>query len=178
MAATAGTPVKHLRLFYRMMNHYNIKSVLELGTSCGITSGFLSTAAPSSSIDTIEGCEQTQSVARENLNRLNAQNVNLICGEFDTVLGSDRLKNKKYDFIFIDGNHREEATVQYFDKLFSHSEPTTFFVFDDIHWSKGMTRAWETIKNDSRVFLTFDLFKMGIALVNPKFKKQHFQLKF
>lgn len=178
MAETAGTPLKYLRLFYRMMNHYQIKNVLELGTSCGITTGYLSTAAPSAQIDSVEGCPQTHSVAREFLYRLNVKNANLICGEFDEVLHSNAMQDKTYDFIFIDGNHREESTVRYFNILLNHAHAHTFFVFDDIHWSVEMTRAWETVKSSSRVYLTFDLYKMGIALIDPKFKKQHFQLKF
>lgn len=178
MAATAGTPVKYLRLFYRMMNQYHFKDVLELGTSCGITTGYLATASPGAQIDTVEGCKQTQAVAREFLNRLNVQNVNLINGRFDDVLNSNTLQGRVYDFIFIDGNHREAPTLNYFEILLQHAKSDTFFVFDDIHWSRGMTRAWEALKNHPRVTISFDLYKMGIVLVNPQHKKQHFRLRF
>jgi hypothetical protein len=52
-------------------------------------------------------------------------------------------------------------------------------IFDDIHWSEGMLRAWETIKKDSAVTLSIDLFFIGIVLFKKDIKeKQHFVLEY
>jgi len=39
-------------------------------------------------------------------------------------------------------------------------------VFDDIHWSAGMKRAWERICADPRFSLFIDLGKVGLAIVS------------
>ncbi len=178
MAKTAGLPHKYLHLFYRMVNRYNCKQILELGTSCGITTGYLSKAATSGVIHTVEGCEQTRNVAHKNLTKLKADNVKMYLGEFDGVIDELQNQNIAFDLIFIDGNHREEPTLRYFDKLLKQAHENTIFVFDDIHWSAGMTAAWNKIKQHPNVYLTFDLFKLGVVICQPKFKKQHFKLKF
>ena len=33
----------------------------------------------------------------------------------------------------------------------------------NIYWSKGMTKAWEEIKKDSRVKISIDLYYFGIV---------------
>jgi hypothetical protein len=48
-------------------------------------------------------------------------------------------------------------------------------VFDDIHWSKAMERAWREIKEDERVRYTIDLFFIGIIFLKKDFlEKQDF----
>ena len=51
----------------------------------------------------------------------------------------------KLDFIFIDGNHREEATINYFKQLLPLIHNDSLMVFDDVHWSKGMENAWHSM---------------------------------
>jgi hypothetical protein len=52
-------------------------------------------------------------------------------------------------------------------------------IFDDIHWSAEMEEAWVTIKNDPRVYLTIDLFFIGLVFLREEFKvKQDFVIRF
>jgi hypothetical protein len=52
-------------------------------------------------------------------------------------------------------------------------------IFDDIHWSRDMERAWAAIKKDPRVLLTVDLFFIGLVFVREEFKvKQEFTIRF
>jgi predicted O-methyltransferase YrrM len=62
------------------------------------------------------------------------------------------------DFVYIDGNHRYEPTMKYFDLLMQYSHEGTILVSDDIHWSLEMTQAWKAIEKDqlaSHLPLTF-----------------------
>jgi predicted O-methyltransferase YrrM len=81
--------------------------------------------------------------------------------------------------VFIDGNHRKQPTLDYFNQLLPRSTDTTILIFDDIHWSGEMEAAWEQIKQDPAVTLTIDLFFIGIVILNRNIKvKQHFSIKF
>ena len=81
------------------------------------------------------------------------------------------------DFVFIDGNHRKEPTLQYFEACLAHATSDSVFVFDDIHWSKGMEAAWESIKLHPSVTLTIDLFFFGVVLFRKEpQKKEHYSL--
>src|SRR5262249_7370362 len=55
IAASALKPRKFGQLFFRMARHYQPSSILELGTSLGITTSYLALGAPSASVVTCEG---------------------------------------------------------------------------------------------------------------------------
>ena len=67
-------------------------------------------------------------------------------------------KLKSIDLAFIDGNHQEKPTIEYFEKILKYSHEKTIFIFDDIHWSKGMEKAWKYIIQNKKVSLSIDLF--------------------
>ena len=169
---------KYAALLYRIRKHYNSKSILEIGTSLGISACYLAIDDPTTQITTIEGCPNTANIAKNNFKKLNLDNVNLCVGNFDNILPAQLLKLKKIDLIFIDGNHRKQPTIDYFEKCLLNSHDKSIFIFDDIHWSKGMQEAWHYIKFHPKTTATIDLFFIGIVFVNPELKKEHFSIKF
>ena len=66
------------------------------------------------------------------------------------------------DYAFIDGHHLEDATLEYFDQIAGNSYDGTVVVFDDIHRSSGMERAWKRTVGDRRIALSVDVGDMGI----------------
>lgn len=178
IARHAAKPPKFGQLLYRMVRYYEPQHILELGTSLGITTRYLSLARPVSSIITIEGAEEIARVAETGLRNDGLHNFQLRTGNFDNELPAV-LENFKPDFVFIDGNHREEPTIEYFEQLAREAKNDTILVFDDIHWSKGMEHAWEYIKAHPSVRCSIDLFFIGIVLFRQEFReKQHFTIRF
>ena len=59
------------------------------------------------------------------------------------------------------------------------SDEHTVLIFDDIHWSAEMERAWEFIKNADSVTLTIDLFFIGLVFFRKAQKeKEHFIIRY
>ena len=67
---------------------------------------------------------------------------------------------------FIDADHLEAPTLDYMRSILAAVAEEAVLVFDDIHWSPGMTAAWSTIAADTRFALTLDLRVVGIAVVS------------
>jgi hypothetical protein len=65
--------------------------------------------------------------------------------------------------VFIDGNHRKEPTVEYFNRMTELSDNNTVIVIDDIYYSPEMSDAWKEIKQNEKVSFTIDIFRMGIV---------------
>jgi len=81
--------------------------------------------------------------------------------------------------LFVDGNHRKEATLEYFNFFLSKAVNNSIFIFDDIHWSEGMEEAWKEIQSHEAVTLTIDLFFIGLVFFSKDFiVKQHFTIRF
>lgn len=179
IAKNAAKPAKFGQLLYRMVRHYQPQTVLELGTSLGITTSYLSLAKPEAKLITMEGASAIAETARQNFKTLKLQNVLVKEGNFDRTLSSVINKLSSVSFVFIDGNHRREPTEKYFNQLLPKTNNDSILIFDDIHWSKEMEQAWETIKQHPSVLCTIDLFFIGIVLFRQAFKeKQHFVIRF
>ena len=179
IAASSLKTKKFARLLFRIVQYYKPETILELGTSLGITTAYLAKGNQNATVFTCEGSSSIAAIAQKNFAALQIKNIELIQGDFAKTLQPLLTKTGKIDFAFVDGNHRKEPTAEYFSKLLNFSTPSTILIFDDIHWSEEMEAAWEKIKNHSSVTLTIDLFFIGLVFINPDFKvKQHFVIRF
>ena len=179
IAKNAAKSRKYGQLLFRMVNYYQPATIVELGTSLGITSSYLSLAKPNAKLITMEGAREIGLVAKQNFNKLELTNIELIEGNFDETLAEVVSHLPSVDFAFIDGNHRQEPTERYFQQLLSKVNNNSILVFDDIHWSNEMETAWNTIKKHEAVRCTIDIFFIGIVLFRNEFKeKQHFNIRF
>ena len=166
------------KLIYRLAQDIKPKTAIELGTCLGITSSYLATACPDAEIITIEGCPQTAEVAKNNFQNLNLNNIELHVGNFDLILPDIIAKQPTLDFVYIDGNHRKDATLNYFKWCLQKVTENSLLIFDDIYWSEGMKEAWAEIKNHPDVTITVDLFWIGLVYFKKGQAKEHFKLKF
>jgi len=166
------------KLIYRLAKNANPANLIELGTCLGITTAYLSKACPDAEIVTIEGCPETAKKAYQNFQDLELENVELQVGNFDELLPRVIEEQTKLDFVYVDGNHRKDATLNYFNWCLPKVHEDTLLIFDDIYWSKGMKEAWEEIKNHPEVTVTVDLFWIGLVYFKKGQAKEHFKIKF
>ncbi|HKP31917.1 MAG TPA: class I SAM-dependent methyltransferase [Chitinophagaceae bacterium] len=172
-------PKKLGQLLFRIVDHFRPKTIVELGTSLGITTAYLAAANGAGKVFTIEGADRVADVAQKNFDRLNLYNTTLIRGNFDEKLRPVLNELLDIDLAFVDGNHRLEPTLKYFDLLLRYSNENTILIFDDIHWSREMEVAWEQIKKADAVTCTVDLFFLGFVFFRKEFKeRQHFAVRF
>jgi predicted O-methyltransferase YrrM len=170
---------KFAQLLFRMVRYYQPASIIDLGTSLGITTCYLSSAAPSAKLYSFEGSDALTEIASRIFRTLDLRNIELIGGNFEESLAHAIEKLDSIDFAFIDGNHRKEPVLDYYRKIMQKSFGSSIIVIDDIHWSRGMEQAWEEIKTDTDVKMTIDLFFAGIVFRRDEFKvKQHFKIRF
>ena len=93
------------------------ENIIELGSSLGISSAYLSTGSPSARLVSFEGAPEIAKLARDNFSSLGLTNVNLVEGNFDNTLSTELQKLPYVDLAFIDGNHRKEPTIRYFKQF-------------------------------------------------------------
>lgn len=176
IAKTSAKSPKYGELLFRIAKFSEAKNILELGTSLGLSTAYLSSATTASKVTTIEGCPNIAKVAKLNFRKLEISNIDQRIGEFDHVLPNVLKENSSFDLIFFDGNHTEEATLKYFEQCSDHIHNKSIFVFDDIYWSVGMKKAWDKIVAHPKVTVSIDLFQMGIVFFRKGQEKEHFTI--
>lgn len=179
LARSALKPKKYAQLLYRLAKHYQPQTVLELGTSLGITTSYFAKAVPSAAVVSIEGSKAIAAVAAENFANLGLKNIGQRVGNFDDLLATVVQELLSINLAFIDGNHRCEPTLNYFHQLLPALNNDSILVFDDIHWSEEMEQAWHAIQQHPSVKYTVDVFFLGFVFFRQEFRtKQHFSVRF
>jgi len=158
--AAAG-PAAGRRLFH-LVRHYRPRQVLELGTSLGIGTLYLSAAASTTRVTTVEGCAAIAALAREHLVHFGRSNIDSRVGPFEECLPDVLEGMETLDLLYLDGDHRRDASLRYVQQCMAKAGPDSVFVIADIYWSKEMTAAWKILRNHPRVRLSIDLFDMGL----------------
>jgi len=179
IAASSLKKKKYAQLLFRISKYYKTKTNIELGTSFGITTCYMASANADSKMITLEGAKNIANIAMQNFREMNLGNIELLEGNFEKTLSllDDKIGN--IDLLFVDGNHRKKATLEYFELFLKKSTEQSIFIFDDIHWSLEMEEAWKLIQQHDSVTMTIDLFFIGLVFFRKNFKvKQHFTIRF
>jgi predicted O-methyltransferase YrrM len=176
IAKHAGISKKRSRLLLRLIQYFQFENVLELGTSLGMSTAAMALGNPKSTIISLEGCPETAKVAQQMLDDFQLKNISMEVGNFKETMPKV-LKNQVFDCIYFDGNHSKEATLKYFETCLPHVHNDSLLLFDDIHWSKDMEAAWETIKNHPKVQVTIDTYQWGFVFLRKEQQKEHFTIR-
>lgn len=172
-----GIPQKYGIMLYRLVQFSVPGRIIEMGTGSGISTAYLAGANPAIQVLTLEGNKERQEFAKKEIEKLKFENIEFLNIDFDNFI------NAKNDFknpllVFIDGNHRYEPTMRYYQYFSSIAVENTVLIFDDIRWSGEMEKCWKRIKSDVKVTISIDLFFMGIVFFKPGITKQDFIINF
>ncbi len=119
--------------------------------------------APRGHLHTIEGNGSVLDLARESFQKAGIGNISTHQGAFREKLPEVLHQMNSLDLLYLDGDHRCDSTLAYFEQCLAKVTNDSLFILDDIHWSRGMEEAWVSIQEHPSVTLTLDLFRFGLV---------------
>lgn len=156
---------------FKLIREFKPSLCLELGTACGFSAAYQATALElncKGKIITMEGSESLSLLAKNNFESLNLKRIEVITGRFQDTLNNTLRKNQSLDFVFIDGHHDKNATLNYFKQIMPNLNDNSIIIFDDISWSSGMKEAWKIIRTNKNLKVSIDLYKIGICIFSKQ----------
>lgn len=178
IARNASVSEKYGLLLSRLVDEYRPNNIIELGTSLGISTQYMARKmSDQCRLITIEGSRACSDIASRMFSSHGLHNVSFRVGNFDDLYANvlDEVGNP--DFVFIDGNHTYEATMRCFEQTAKKATSNTIIVFDDIHWSPEMSKAWNDIVADGRVMTSVDILHFGIVFFRTGCQKEFYRLR-
>jgi predicted O-methyltransferase YrrM len=163
IATRSPVSAKYGALLAKIAVEFGKPLIIEFGTSLGISTMYLAEACKDVKVITIEGCPSIAEIAKQNFIDAGLTNITLLTGSFDDIIPDLALQGVNPGLIFIDGNHRKEPVIDYFNKMAGLSDSNTVIIIDDINYSGQMAEAWAEIKRHKKVSVTIDIFRMGIC---------------
>ncbi|MBL8768325.1 MAG: class I SAM-dependent methyltransferase [Planctomycetes bacterium] len=154
---------------------------LELGTNVGISSSYIASAMRLNGrgrLVTMEGSPLRARIADGVHQNLDLR-VEKVLGLFTQTLAPYVERCEPLDFVFIDGHHQYQPTLDYFAAVERKLVDGALVLFDDIRWSEGMLRAWTELARDPRFRVVVDLDRYGVCVFTraPSRDRVHVRLK-
>jgi len=149
---------------YLCAESFKPRTILELGSCAGISGCYLASSKHFTRFVTVEASPPLAAVAESNLRQV-SDRVEVVNAFFDDAL--DQVLpalGGVVDLAYIDGHHEYEPTLRYFRRLEPHLNKGALVVFDDIHWSDGMWRAWQVLQGREGFAFTIDAGRFGVCL--------------
>lgn len=178
LAGSSSGDGESLRLLYRIVQYFRPGVILELGTSLGFSSMAMALANPDARVYTLEGSREVAGIAESHFKKMGIPNITLQQGEFREQLPEILKDLTSFDLAYLDGDHRKESTISYYEMLADKRGEKSLIVLDDIHWSKGMAEAWDEICRPCENKVTIDLYHKGLVFFREGLSAQHYILRY
>lgn len=178
IARYSSVPKKYGILLANLARTFGESGILEFGTSLGISTMYMAAHCPDAEIITMEGCPATSEIAADNFKKSKMNNITILTGSFDELLPELKLKAVSPGMVFIDGNHRREPVLKYFNEVAEMSGQESIVVIDDIHSSRAMSDTWNDIKRHEKVTASVDVFRMGMVFFRKGMARYDYTVRY
>ncbi|NLY25424.1 MAG: hypothetical protein GX042_10540 [Bacteroidales bacterium] len=140
-------------LSYRLVHHFNAKTILEINSGKGVNTLFLTAPSRDTRCTCVEEDVGAVAIAKRLQEKLGMRS------EIIPVLPAG--EEKCYDAIFVNLDDKNQITI---DTLMEHSHDNSFWVFYPLNCSSGK-QYWHNIVKDERARITFDTRNCGIVFL-------------
>lgn len=149
------------------MRDANVRNILELGTCAGLGASYLASVPTCETMLTVEGSSDLAGLARETLRNSGVQTAQVVNALFDDAIDEWEpwLREHGVDAAWIDGQHEQQATIRFTDRILPFAKPGSLMMYDDIYWSQDMNDAWRVISERREFSDAVNFGTCGICIV-------------
>lgn len=166
---------KKATLLFRLVNRFHPKTILEIGTSWGISSLYLN----ASHSDVSQVCIEQDDVIADVAGRILKQtDIQIISGNFGSLPVKVFEKLKPIEFVLIHASRNDVLVEKVFGQVapFLYSEAVV--VIDGIRKNDARQQEWKRLSNFTGVTVSMDLYDIGLLFFSPRLNKQHYIVSF
>jgi len=163
-------PQSRDELLFRLVNRFNPKYILEIGTGAGVSTGYLASVSSRSRVVTVDVAHPAVKEVRKNLRKI--PNIEYIAADILETLDNIIKSGDIPQFIHVAHTALWRQVVE---RLIPYAGPDTVIVVEDMG-KKEKKEWWKDVINDERVGVTFQMKKVGLLFFDRKKTKQHYVL--
>ncbi|WP_297905777.1 SAM-dependent methyltransferase [uncultured Parabacteroides sp.] len=168
----------HGALLFRLTNYFKSKNILQLGTTMGLSTLYLTSYATGLKCIALENIPEFATIARQAFAKEGRNPVDLRIGNYKDLLPEALKDISSLDFVFFNTLYEQQNNLWLFNECIKHAQNDTVFVFEGIKANREMREFWEEIRICPEVTVTLDLYSLGIVLFNKKLHKRDYIVYF
>ena len=163
-------PQSRDELLFRLVNRFNPKFILEVGTGAGVSTGYLASVFKESKVITVDFPNPAEKEVRRNLKKI--PNIEYIAADVLETVQDILDSGTVPQFIHI---AHTALWRQAADMILPYATPSTVIVVEDLG-KKQKKEWWKEFIKDERVGVTFQMKKLGLLFFDRNMTKQHYVL--
>lgn len=161
--------LNYAELLFRLMNRFNAKDILEIGSGLGINTLYIGGHSKQASVICVEQNEEKTKIAQSLLvNKLE----NII---FTKVLPTS---DNSFDAIVWDLDEYQQNKEDVLQTIRSTLKTDGFLVVNHISKGKQNKKVWQNTRQLDTATMSFDLGTIGIVFFKPSLPKLNYDLYF
>ena len=155
------------KLIFRLVNEFRPEKIIYIGKSNGFNIACLALADSRIPVE-VSQPEVVDGKLDDIVRKLKIKNI--------TTTSSTT--NHTGNFLMVDLKHADIALSQPDSLFWDSEEDRKVVLLTGIQESDETEKEWMRYKEDKRVKISLDLFELGICIIDPKFQKENFVLRF
>lgn len=163
-------PQSRDELLFRLVNRFNPKFILEIGTGAGVSTGYLASVSKQSKVVTVDYKHPAEKEVRRNIKKI--PNIEYIAADIPETVRQIMEKGDIPQFIHIAHTSLWREVTE---MIIPFATSDTVIVIEDLG-KKQKKEWWKDIIKDKRVGVTFQMKKVGLLFFDHKMTKQHYVL--
>ncbi len=168
---------KYGALLFRLINFFQCKNVLQIGTSTGIMSLYLSSARSDCECVAVEDNDDIGNFASGIIRKLGLKNFRIEIGHLQDKTEELFNEYSSFDLFFI--NIPEHASCpEVINKCLKRAKKEAIFVIEGINGSQKMRNTWKNLVLNPEITVSIDLYRFGIVFLRENIHKQHYKIYF
>lgn len=164
-------PQSRDELLFRLVNRFNPRFILEVGTGAGVSTGYLASVSKDSKVVTVDHTHPAVKEVRKNLKRI--PNIEYIVAD-DVLETVQEILHGGVMPKFVHVAHTSQWR-QVVELLIPRMESDAVIVVEDLG-KKEKKEWWKGVIQNEKVGVTFQMSKVGLLFFDLKKTKQHYLL--
>ena len=158
------------RLLLKIVNYFNVKTILELGSGSGINTLYMTVTASDIECLSVELSPVKYNTAQRLYNEWN-RNILQSKEQFPIII-------EKKDCIFVDLKNYKSTHNELVEYLLSLIHKDSIIIIDGIRTNRKLQALWKMLVQQDDVIVSLDLFHIGILFFDKKYYKRNYKLSF
>ncbi len=161
--------IKYAKLLFRLINRFNAKDILEIGSGFGINTLYISAHSKNTTICSVEKDDKKNEVAQKLLKK-NSTNI--------TFTNELTIDTKAFDTIIWDLEEYPDNWEETIKIISKNIRIEGFVVINQIDKNKHNKRVWNNLCTIEMLTMSFDLGSIGVGFFKSSLPKLNYEISF